>query len=183
MSRRPAIAASLDSARREPSGREWILPSTTAAAQSVYPAAGASPIRKVKSLTDGQAIPAHELAEMEFKPRRSVLASAPSVPSVQQQGQQAPTPPQRIYSPLPHWPAEARQARRGGRVVVRATVGNDGFVKAVSVYRSSGVDSLDRSAVLAVRRWRFQPARRFGLAVEMDVGVPINFHVGLGITR
>ena len=67
--------------------------------------------------------------------------------------------------------------RLGGRVVLRAKVGSDGTVVAVSVHRSSGVKSLDDSAARALRRWRFEPARRFSVAIEMEVAVPIVFRL------
>ena len=178
VTRRAATSANLDGALPTPPGGELTQPSTLPVSIRAR-----TDSEQDSSPRDGVTVPEPEPSETVPNSRRSAIASPPSVPSVRQQGQQAPTPPQRVYSPLPEWPAEARQAQLGGRVVVRTTVGTDGRVRAASIYRSSGVESLDRSAVRAVRNWRFEPGRRFGLAIEMEVGVPINFHVEQEITR
>jgi TonB family protein len=36
---------------------------------------------------------------------------------------------------------------------------------------------MDEAAVAAVRRWRFHPARRFGLPVAVEVKKPLRFTI------
>lgn len=75
--------------------------------------------------------------------------------------------------PSPRYPANARFA--SGEVVLRVIVDVNGFPRRVDIDRSSGTRALDRSAVDAVRRWRFDPARRDGEPVESTLLIPIAF--------
>jgi protein TonB len=51
-------------------------------------------------------------------------------------------------------------------------------VENVQVVRSAGYPDLDESAMEAVRRWRFEPARRNGEAVAEDaVLLPVVFQL------
>ena len=50
----------------------------------------------------------------------------------------------------------------GGSVRVQVTVAPDGSVERMDVAQSSGNRYLDRAAMDAVRRWRFNPAMRNG---------------------
>lgn len=82
-----------------------------------------------------------------------------------------PTP---LHNPAPPYPPEALAARLTGRVLLRVEVAADGCVRQASVYRSSGVPSLDASALATVRAWRFTPASRSD-APSREVAVPISF--------
>ena len=44
--------------------------------------------------------------------------------------------------------------------------------------QSSGNRDLDRAALEAVRRWRFQPAQRNGQPVSATVIIPLEFNPG-----
>lgn len=61
---------------------------------------------------------------------------------------------------------------------VRADVGADGAPASVSVVETSGNRELDRAALEAVRRWRFQPATANGQPAGGSVVVPIEFNPG-----
>jgi len=50
-----------------------------------------------------------------------------------------------------------------------------GRVEDLQVERSAGHPDLDHSAMEAVRRWRFEPARRSGEPVAMWVLIPVEF--------
>lgn len=78
-------------------------------------------------------------------------------------------------TPAPRYPFRALRRGESGTVRVRVEVGPDGRPSEVSVAQASGSRLLDRAAVDAVRRWRFQPARRDGEAVTGTVIVPISF--------
>lgn len=77
----------------------------------------------------------------------------------------------------PRYPPVARRRNEQGRVVLQVTVGADGAVEALSVLVSSGSRLLDDAAMDAVRRWRFNPARRAGIAIVARVEVPILFRL------
>ncbi len=79
-------------------------------------------------------------------------------------------------NPVPRYPSVARRRAQQGTVTLRVLVAVDGGIKKVELLQSSGVDSLDDSALETVRtQWRFVPARRDGIAVESWVVVPIRF--------
>lgn len=80
-------------------------------------------------------------------------------------------------NPAPEYPWAAQQRGEQGTVLVEAWVRTDGSVGEARVHRSSGVEDLDRAATQAVRRWRFEPARRDQAPVATWVRVPIRFRL------
>lgn len=80
-----------------------------------------------------------------------------------------------VSRPAPRYPMEAMRRNIGGVVQVRATVGPDGGVERLELASGSGNRHLDRAAMEAVRRWRFQPATRGGVPVSAEVLVPVEF--------
>lgn len=79
------------------------------------------------------------------------------------------------YNPKPVYPGIARRQHWEGRVTLRVQVSADGTSDAVHVHHSSGHEELDDSAVDAVRKWRFIPAKRGDTPVSSSVLVPIIF--------
>ena len=77
------------------------------------------------------------------------------------------------YKPL--YPEEARAQRLAGTVILLVEIDATGRVAAADVSESSGYPALDRSALAAVRSWRFAPARRDGVAIPAQVEVPVRF--------
>lgn len=84
--------------------------------------------------------------------------------------------PQPLSTPAPRYPQEALRMGAGGTVRITVTVAADGSVERQALAQSSGNRHLDRAALEAVRRWRFQPAVRGGQPVAADVSVPIVFN-------
>lgn len=80
-----------------------------------------------------------------------------------------------VSRPAPRYPIEAMRRNIGGVVQVRATIAPDGSVERLDLARGSGNRYLDRAAMEAVRRWRFEPAIRNGQPVSADVMVPVEF--------
>ncbi len=78
-------------------------------------------------------------------------------------------------SPPPTYPPAAVRRGISGTVTVRADVGADGTPTRVSVENSSRNRDLDRAALEAVRKWRFQPAQRDGQAVAASIVIPVDF--------
>ncbi|MFP3874672.1 MAG: energy transducer TonB, partial [Thiohalophilus sp.] len=75
----------------------------------------------------------------------------------------------------PDYPRASLRRGEEGNVELRVRVGADGNPQAVELASSSGSTRLDRAALQAVKRWRFEPARRGGSAVAAWVVVPITF--------
>lgn len=98
---------------------------------------------------------------------------APAAPVAVASGSGTPVP---ISQQAPRYPREALRRNVGGTVRVRVTVAIDGSVDRLELAESSGDRYLDRAAMEAVRRWRFQPASRDGQAIVADVVVPISFN-------
>ncbi len=105
--------------------------------------------------------------------------ASPSVASIssQQDSGQLDSIPTKIFSPQPEYPVEALQQELEGRVVLRVAIDSSGKVTAASVLRSSGYANLDQAAHQTVKRWRFDPPRRLGIAVRTEIAVPINFQI------
>ena len=75
----------------------------------------------------------------------------------------------------PAYPVVARRNGYEGTIVLSAQVLTSGGVGELRVKKSSGYESLDQSALEAVRQWRFEPGRRMGQPVTTWVEVPIRF--------
>ena len=80
-----------------------------------------------------------------------------------------------LKNPAPPYPPQSRRIGEVGKVILRVFVTADGGAQQVEIKTSSGSDRLDESAQRTVRRWKFIPARRGGIAVESWVLVPIVF--------
>lgn len=78
-------------------------------------------------------------------------------------------------NPKPKYPTIARSRGWQGKVLLRVSVSAEGLSESVTVHRSSGHDVLDESAIAAVEKWRFIPAKRGNTAVACSVIVPIIF--------
>lgn len=78
-------------------------------------------------------------------------------------------------NPKPVYPELARKRGQEGTVRLRAHVDEKGRVITVEVAQSSGWRMLDVAAVKTVRRWRFQPGMRAGIAVQGTVMIPVRF--------
>ena len=75
----------------------------------------------------------------------------------------------------PRYPGESRNAREEGTVQLRVVVGVEGSAKEVSVAQSSGYARLDASALEAVRKWRFMPAKQGDKLIEGSIVIPVSF--------
>lgn len=81
-----------------------------------------------------------------------------------------------ITATAPRYPGDAARAGVGGRVLLRILVGVDGRPLEVTIDKSSGNRSLDRTARDHVlKTWVFKPAMRDGQAVQAYGLVPIDF--------
>ena len=81
------------------------------------------------------------------------------------------------YQVRPTYPSTARRLGVQGTTLLRVHVLDDGRVGEVDVEESAGHPDLDQAAADAVRRWRFEPARRGEQAVAMWVRLPVEFRL------
>lgn len=79
------------------------------------------------------------------------------------------------HNPKPDYPTIAKSRGWQGKVLLRVKVSAQGLSDDVTVEQSSGHEILDESAVEAVRKWRFIPAKRGETPVASSVIVPIVF--------
>jgi protein TonB len=82
------------------------------------------------------------------------------------------------YQVKPRYPESARRRGIEGTVLLKMRITAQGRVEDVRVVRSAGYPELDESAIEAVRRWRFEPARHNGEpVVEEAVLLPVVFQL------
>ena len=79
------------------------------------------------------------------------------------------------YQVRPSYPASAARLGVQGTTILLVHVREDGRVGEIDVEQSAGHPDLDTAATNAVRRWRFEPARRGEQAVAMWVRLPVEF--------
>ncbi len=84
--------------------------------------------------------------------------------------------PRAIFSPDPEYSEEARKAKYQGDVVLWVVIGPDGKVHDVKVARTLGL-GLDEKAVEAVKKWVFEPAKKDGQAVAVQLNIDVTFHL------
>jgi len=84
--------------------------------------------------------------------------------------------PRVLYAPDPEYSEEARKAKYQGTVVLWVVVGPDGRPRDIRVQRSLGL-GLDEKAMEAVRSWKFEPAKKDGQPVAVQINVEVNFRL------
>lgn len=82
-----------------------------------------------------------------------------------------------LRNPAPRYPDFAQQQGWEGTVILNVHVLANGKPKAVEIKQSSGRKILDDSAVQAVKRWSFVPAKLGETATDSWVEVPIDFRL------
>lgn len=79
------------------------------------------------------------------------------------------------YQMKPSYPESARRAGIEGTSLLRFEITEGGMVSKITVEKSAGHEELDRAAIAAVQKWRFEPARRGAQAVAVWVTLPVRF--------
>lgn len=114
-------------------------------------------------------------------PTRPAAPSAPSGPAVAalppDGGVTQTAVPRGGYQVRPSYPSNARRLGIQGTTLLSVFVAADGRVGDVVVKQSAGHPDLDQAAADAVKRWRFEPARRGSEAVAMWVLLPVEFRL------
>src|SRR5215217_1248208 len=84
------------------------------------------------------------------------------------------SPPVPVEAAAPLMPGDAPVLEHPATVLLRLTIDDVGAVSRVEVRESAG-PVFDRAAMGAAVRWRFEPARRGGVPLEVQVDVPVQF--------
>ena len=121
----------------------------------------------MKSLQDLEA----QRAKSEKTPVRLVGKSGAKTG---QASSQVETPPRAIYSPDVEYTEQAREAKLEGVCVVRILVGTDGKPQSVVVTKKLGM-GLDEKAVETIKKWRFEPSRRYGKPIPSYLTLNLGF--------
>lgn len=80
-------------------------------------------------------------------------------------------------NPKPLYPQEAREKGQQGKVLLRVEVLINGRVGQIEIKKSSGYKLLDRSALTAVKQYRFTPASQDGVPISSWVNIPVDFQL------
>ncbi len=77
--------------------------------------------------------------------------------------------------PVVTYPLASKRANEHGLVMLAVVVDTRGVVNQISVFRSSGYQRLDEAAVRAVKTARFRPYIHDGVAVSVEIRIPVEF--------
>ena len=80
------------------------------------------------------------------------------------------------YAPDPPYTVAARQVGYQSVVALWLVIDQDGLPQDIRIVRPAGM-GLDEAAVDTVRMWRFDPARKDGDAVRVQMRLEVNFHL------
>jgi periplasmic protein TonB len=84
--------------------------------------------------------------------------------------------PRVIYQTDPEFSDEARKAKYQGTCVLDLVVDAMGRPTAIRVVNALGM-GLDEKAIEAVKNWKFEPGKRDGHAVPVEIAVEVDFHL------
>lgn len=116
----------------------------------------------------------HASAPEDAASQAPVDTPSPESPAVAATAEEAALP-RPLTAPPPEYPRAALRSGASGNVLLLIEVDAEGRPGAIEVVESSRHRELDRAAVNAVRRWRFQPAMRGGIAVPATVRQAFSF--------
>lgn len=116
----------------------------------------------------GNTVPQTDLADSSLETMKSPPLSESEILFAQ---------PRYAENPKPFYPREAKKKGYEGEVLLRVEVLSNGRVGEIEVKRSSGHEVLDRSAMTAVKQWKFIPARKGETPVPAWVHIPIAFQL------
>lgn len=85
--------------------------------------------------------------------------------------------PRVVYQPAPDYPPDMKRKKMQGTVHVLFLVDAGGAVQNPIVQKSTH-PAFERPALQAVRKWRFEPGKRNGQAVQFKMKVPVTFATG-----
>jgi periplasmic protein TonB len=172
-------AAPAPARQPEPPQRQVVAPSKAQVTKPLAPVAVARPA-PVPAAQPAKAQPAQPLQPKVASQSVAAVASAqvaPAKPVAKKAVAEVLSSKPSFREPprQPSYPAQARRRNQQGVVLVEVRLDERGQQRSLNVLRSSGVDSLDRAALEAVAKWRFNPETSGGQAVPSHVQIPIRF--------
>lgn len=81
-----------------------------------------------------------------------------------------------IYQPKPEYPEDAKKAGVEGAVVLKAIISKEGTVQDLQIM--SGPEMLRKSALDAVKEWRYKPYVLNGDLTEVETTITVNYSLG-----
>lgn len=69
-----------------------------------------------------------------------------------------------------------RNVKRSGIIMLAIVVGEDGTVEDATVVKSFDHD-FDATAIEAIKQWKFEPAKKKGVPVAVEVEIEMDFHL------
>ncbi|HEV8226766.1 MAG TPA: energy transducer TonB [Methylomirabilota bacterium] len=149
--------------------------STPAAPEMPPPVASAAPGAGMTASREPVAAPGPPAGAAVSAP--AAVASAPSRDTGTGGAITQSARPQGGYQVRPSYPSSALRQGIQGTTMLKVHVLIDGRVGDIVVQQSAGHPDLDQAAIEAVRRWRFEPARRGSDPVAMWVLLPVQFQI------
>lgn len=125
-----------------------------------------TPVRIDAHVPQVAPVPAPIATPVDQAPASTVTTAAADLPT---------SVPRPVSTQQPEYPRASMRRGERGDVLLLVKVGADGRVDGVDVVSSSQHRRLDRAAVSAVRRWRFEPAMRDGQPVAGELRIPFSF--------
>lgn len=108
--------------------------------------------------------------------------AAATAPATSGHSEDAPVTPPRsdassLNNPAPEYPPQSRTFHEQGRVLLDVYILPNGTVGQIKLHQSSGYSRLDNSALDAVRRWHYIPAKRGDEPIPYWYVQPIDFEL------
>ena len=142
----------------------------------------APPAMMIKTTQEAAAVPEEKI---EFPDPAAPVQPAAAMPAVvsgdgsssfrSSAGAVTDARPKYLRNPAPNYPLDSRRRGEEGLVLLSADVDASGRASQVGIKKSSGYSLLDASALDAVRRWKFEPAKIGSLRVASQVEIPVRF--------
>lgn len=85
-----------------------------------------------------------------------------------------------LNNKAPVYPMLSRKRKEQGTVWLLLLVSKEGLVTQLKLKKTSGFDRLDQAALQAVKKWKFQPARKQGQAIDYWYELPLKFSLQQG---
>ncbi len=82
-----------------------------------------------------------------------------------------------LKNPPPPYPREAVLKGQEGLVLLSVVVDKYGHSQSVELKQSSGFSLLDKAALKAVKKWKFNPGKMGFMATESKLVIPIRFRI------
>lgn len=85
-----------------------------------------------------------------------------------------------LNNKAPVYPMLSRKRKEQGTVWLLLLVSKDGVVTELKLKKTSGFARLDQAALQAVKKWKFQPARKQGQPIDYWYELPLKFSLQQG---